>query len=72
MIKNINNILYIMKKTLIFPSYQDIHKLDYLHLIPKDIDIYIYEKKEEDTSYNKIDNISYYYMYSNLRIIQWW
>ena len=54
-----------MKKTLIFPSYQDMHKLDYLHLIPKEIDIYIYEKKneitEEDTlSYHKIDNILHY------------
>jgi len=54
-----------MKKTLIFPVYQDIHKLNYLHLIPKDIDICIYEKKEEIKehdilAYNKIDNITYY------------
>jgi hypothetical protein len=56
-----------MKKTLIISSYKDIHKLyEWVKLIPKDIQIHIYEKKDEilDTNNlltNKIsDNIIHY------------
>jgi len=63
-----------MKKTLLLPSYNDIQKLDgFIDKIPNDIEIIIYEKKNEltDDSQDRIPtpqlistnrNISHYYI----------
>lgn len=45
---NIKLNINIMKKTLIYPVYNDIHKLhDIISVVSKDIEVYIYEKKNE-------------------------
>jgi hypothetical protein len=57
------------KKTVIFPTYLDVHKLnETINSIPKDIEIVIYEKKkdieksEQVILYEKRDNIIHYHI----------
>jgi hypothetical protein len=61
-----------MKKTLIYPVYNDIHKLDdIISVVSKDIDLYIYEKKNEiiDISHISINNNTNNIIHYNIPVI---